>query len=751
MNKTAAPRAGTALPAAALIIVAALLALAGPAWAATAASSITGAKEGTFIIEVVLLLTVGRLLGEAMQRIGQPAIMGQLIAGILLGPSFFGALLPDVQKMIFPAAAEQKAMINAVSQLGILMLLLLTGMETDLRLVRRVGGASAAISITGILIPFACGFALGQYLPASLLPHAGAGRLVPSLFLGTALSISSVKIVALIVREMGFLRRDLGQVIVASAIIEDTIGWIIIAVTFGIAAHGTFDPFALIKTVAGIALFLGVSFTVGRRIVFDLIRWSNDNFESEFPVITMILIIMGVMAEITNLLGVQTVLGAFVAGILIGESPILTQHVEDQLRGLITALFMPVFFGLAGLTADLTVLKDPQLALLTAGLVAIASIGKFSGAFLGGRIGGLTLPQSFAVGSAMNARGSTEVIVATIGLSMGALSKTLFTMIVTMAVITTTLMPPMLRRALSRVPLGEDEKKRVEREALDEKGFVSHLERLLLAVDDSETGKFTSRLAGLVAGAQGMPITIVHMKDEPEAEEPPDGPIRQVKEGAKKSAAKVEEEAEKPDKVHLTTRTTAENEEEAIREEAKKGFDLMMMGLENIVGKNGAFDKRVSRLANGFEGPLAVVSADDPKHIPALNPRSQILVPVDGGPVTRHAAEIAFAIARPTGARVTALYMSTGSGGPREATRLGEEAALKDIADLGERYGVFLRTALQPRSDPDTAISRYATREKIGMIVMGVTPHPGEELFFGKAAASLLTQWKGTLMFLAST
>ena len=145
---------------------------------------------------------------------------------------------------------------------------------------------------------------------------------------------------------------------------------------------------------------------------------------------------MGAMAMITHLIGVHTVLGAFVAGILIGESPILTRHIDEQLRGLITAFFAPVFFGIAGLSADLTIFADPQIALLTAGLILIASIGKFGGAFIGAELGGLTRREGFALACGMNARGSTEVIIATIGLSMGALNQNLFTMIVAMAVIT---------------------------------------------------------------------------------------------------------------------------------------------------------------------------------------------------------------------------------------------------------------------------------------------------------------------------
>ncbi len=721
--------------------------VATPALAAAVSGS--GKAEATFIAEIVLLLLVGRVLGEGMQRLGQPALMGQLIAGILLGPSFFGWIWPEAQKAIFPSAPEQKAMIDAVSQLGIMMLLLLTGMETDLKLVRKVGPTAMTISITGILVPFACGFALGQFLPDSILPVGH--RLIPSLFLGTALSISSIKIVALVVREMGFLRRDLGQVIVASAIMEDTIGWVIIAITFGIASHGSLDLVALGKSIAGIAVFMVFSFTIGRRLVFGLIRWANDNFRSEFPVITMILIIMGVMAETTQLLGVHTVLGAFVAGVLIGESPILTQHVEDQLRGLITALFMPVFFGLAGLSADLTVLKDIHLALLTGLLILIASLGKFSGAFLGGEIGGLSFKQSVAVGSAMNARGSTEVIVASIGLAMGALTQNLFTMIVTMAVITTTAMPPMLRRALRALPMGEEEKKRVDRETLDQKGFVTNLERLLLAVDDSKTGKIAARIAGLVAGAQGMPITIVRLDSDAGAEEPKDGPSRQVKEGAKKSQAVMKEDAAEPDpdKVHLTTRTGAQDG--AIVDESRKGFDLMLVGLKTTHDEDGVFDDAVTRLAADFEGALAVLTSGGT--LPALNSRLRILVPVNGTPAARNAAEVAFAIARPTGARVTALYVSAGGDAGkrgRAVTRNQEEAVLKDVADLGERYSVAPRTALQPRTAAEGAILKAAAGGGYGLIVMGVNRRPGEQLYFGNTAGAVLKDWKGAVLFVAS-
>lgn len=710
------------------------------------ASGMGGSGEGAFVAAIIVLLVVGRGLGELMERIGQPAVMGQLIGGILLGPSLFGWVWPEAQHWIFPTNPEQKSMIDAVSQLGILMLLLLTGMETDLRLVRRVGAACVSVSTSGILVPFACGFALAQFLPESLLPEPDE-RIVAGLFLGTALSISSVKIVAIIVREMGFMRRNLGQVIVSSAIIEDTIGWLIIAVTFGIATNGRLEIVPLLITVAEVAAFMIFSFTIGRRIVFTLIRWTNDHFRSEFAVITVILIVMGLMALTTNLIGVHTVLGAFVAGILVGESPILSEHIEAQLRGIITALFMPIFFGMAGLSADMTVLVDPTLLMLTAGLVLIASVGKFGGAFIGGELAGMHRREATAVGCAMNARGSTEVIVASIGLSMNILSHNLFTMIVTMAVLTTLAMPPMLRWALRRIPMGEEEQERVEREALDERGLVSQLERLLLAADDSSIGRFTAYVAGLIGGSSGMPTTLLRLTGNAAAADKTDkgteGHLEEIKKGAKASAAAVEEAEEMPvDKVHLTARTESGPTGKIIAEEARKGYDMLIVGLGRALTSKGAFTNKINDITSGFEGPLCLVlrGSDGKSRLPTLGGDETILVPINGTEVSRRAADLALAIARPHRAGIKVLYVSPRRrGGNDSLSHRREEAALKDIVDLAERYDVPVRTAMRTRGAAADAIIKEAARG-VSLIVLGVSQRSGEELFFGETASAVISR-----------
>jgi Kef-type K+ transport system membrane component KefB/nucleotide-binding universal stress UspA family protein len=725
----------------------------------------SGHSDVVFLAQLIVLMTAGRLLGEAMQRIGQPSVMGQLLAGIVLGPSVLGWLWPDLQHAIFPDAREQKSMIDAISQFGILLLLLLTGMETDLKLVRKVGRAAVSISLTGVAVPFVCGFALGEFMPESLLPKPEQ-RLLTSLFLGTALSISSIKIVAAVVREMNFTRRNLGQVIVASAIMEDTIGWIIIAVTFSLAEAGTIDVMSVGKSLIGTTVFLLASFYVGRRLVFWTIRWVNDNFTSEFAVITAILIIMGLMALTTHALGVHTVLGAFVSGILIGESPMLTRHIDEQLRGLILAFFMPVFFGVAGLSADLTILKDANLLLLALGLVAIASVGKFAGAFIGGEIGGLTRRESLALACGMNARGSTEVIVATIGLSMGALSQNLFTMIVAMALSTTMAMPPMLRWALKRVPLTQPEKERLEREEMELRGFVPSLERLLVAVDDSANGKFASRLAGLLAGARGVPITVLPLTtavnntqvgDPKRREKPTHGDdTQETVKAAAVDTQKAQPKEDEPAAVNVTVRIPNVPTHEAVANEAEKGYDLLFVGLQTMRTRSGAFHPNVSRIASNFEGPLAIVVGNGVHLKKPEQAPMHILVPVNGTDVSRRASEVAIALARAFEAPISALYVSNvkpAAGGRQKGgaqTRRQEQAILKDVVKIADQYDQKVKTAVRSDVPPDQAILSEVKRDHHNLIIMGVSRRPGDALFFGETAAGILEKSPVSIVFVSS-
>jgi nucleotide-binding universal stress UspA family protein len=496
--------------------------------------------------------------------------------------------------------------------------------------------------------------------------------------------------------------------------------------------------------------------------VFDLIRWANDHFTTEFPVITIILLITIAMALTTYLIGVQKVLGAFVAGILIGESPILTRHIDEQLRGLIAALFMPVFFGLSGLSADLTILKDPSLQLLAVGLIVIASVGKFSGAFVGGKLGRLSGRESLALACAMNARGSTEVIVASIALSAGVFSRDLFTLIVLMAMITTMTMPPMLRWALRRLPLRAEERERLEREELDARGFLPNLERLLLALDGSANGKFASRLAGVIAGSGDKPTTIIELGAEkspaPAARRHGEELKNQVRSAAAQTTTlATPAEKETRGSVDVTTRAWRAASADAVADEAQKGYDLLIVGIDKTRAPRGGFSPEITHIVNGFDGPLAIAVARG-RLGGVSEPIGKILVPVNGTGVSRRAAETAFTLARSAGSRVTALYVASarsGAVGREHARRVGgtrrnEAALLKDIAELADRYNARVRTAMRVDVAPEDAILKEAKRGGYDLVVLGVSRRRGETLYFGNMASALLEHCDTAVLFVAS-
>ena len=728
-----------------------------------------------FFVQIALLVGVGRLLGELMQRIGQPSVMGQLLAGILLGPSVFGALAPDLQQMLFPVKTGDRQMLNAVSELGVLMLLLLTGMETDLALVKRVRKTATFISLGGIVIPFACGYALGELLPDAILPDPGR-RLFTSLFLAVALSISSVKIVAAVLREVDFLRRDLGQVILAAAITDDVIGWTALAFIGGIAAHGKIVLGPVILSVCGTLVFLIVSFTVGHRWVARVIRWTNDRFISEMPVLSLILVLMIGLALATNLIGVHTVLGAFVAGVMIGESPILTRHIEEQLRGLIVALFMPVFFGVAGLSIDLKLLADPRMLGLAGLFIAIASVGKLGGCYVGSRLARLHNAEALAIGVGMNARGSTEIILATIGLTIGVLNQSLFTIIVVMAAVTTLCMPPALRWALGRVPLRKEEKARLEAEAAEEKDLMPKVERVLVALDASDNARLAANLAGCLIGARHLAATVIDLGGADAGEEPA-APARALLDAADAAAQAATAQAAAVSRSRKDTQAASiepPSESRPIRElvsivqpkekpasavdaaktaildEAQNGYGLLIIGLDEGRGADArAFQSAVGKIVHEFEGHVAILVHGP--HEPRERCCDKILVPTTGADYSRFGAEVAIAIAKGCGGTITALHVATP---PTEIDLLRRpqklqrpaRALLDDIIALGKREGVRVSSRTMVGVAKESAILRQAHRGGHQLIVLGTKAWSGEELHFGHSAEAIIEHAPGPIL-----
>jgi nucleotide-binding universal stress UspA family protein len=316
------------------------------------------------------------------------------------------------------------------------------------------------------------------------------------------------------------------------------------------------------------------------------------------------------------------------------------------------------------------------------------------------------------------------------------------------------------------VPLRKAEKERLEREELEQKGFVPNLERLLFAVDHSPNGRFASRLGGLLAGNRGIPITVLPLsannarasgrnggapaKDEAEARIARKG--EETSEGAAKAAAedtKKKQDEDKPDSVDVTMRMSDAPTPEVVAREAEKGYDVLFIGIGNMRSRDGGFSRTVDAIAGAFEGSLAVVDAKG-KHIeePEQSPLN-ILVPVNGTDVSRRAAEVAIEIARGARAPVTALYVA-GRGRSGMRARRHEQAILDDISELAGKYKQEIKTAIRADIAPDRAVVVEARKNGHNLIVMGVGRRPGDRLYFGETATGILEDAPISVMLVAS-
>ena len=339
------------------------------------------------LVQLTVLLLSARLLAELAQRLGQPSVVGEILAGIVLGPSLLSGLVPAVGAWIVPHSDLGGYLLETVSLVGALFLLVITGLETDLGLIRQHARTAIGVSFGGILLTFSTGYVLGRFLPSELLAHPGTeGRLVFSLFVATAMSISAIPVIAKVLMDLDLMRRDIGQTIIAAGMSDDTTGWILLSIVTALAASGRVSAASVLGSIARVLGFMVVSFTVGRWLVRRALDFVQDELKSPDRMVTLVVVLCVVWAAVTQGLGLEAVLGAFVMGILFGQMPRLPAAVHHQLTTTSRAVFTPIFFAVAGLKVNIRPLLEPRLALIALLVIAVAAGGKIAGTYLGARL-----------------------------------------------------------------------------------------------------------------------------------------------------------------------------------------------------------------------------------------------------------------------------------------------------------------------------------------------------------------------------
>ena len=410
-----------------------------------------------FLLQLGLLLALALGLGRLAVRLRMPAVVGELTAGVLIGPSVLAHLAPALSTWLLPRDIAQQHLLDAVGQLGVLLLVGITGMHIDLGLVRRKGVTAARISAGGLLVPLTLGVGLGFVLPAFLLTP-GTDRVVFAAFIGVAMGVSAIPVIAKTLLEMRLLHRNVGQLIISAATVDDIVGWLLLSMVSALATTGLRLGQVLLSIV-GLVAVLGLTIALGRPVVNATLRLSGRSAEPGVGVAAVVALLL-LSAAGSHALGMEPVLGTLLCGMLIGSSRWVNLEQLAPLRTVVLAVLAPIYFATAGLRMDLTELGRPAVLGSAVAVLVLAIAGKFAGAYLGARASRLGHWDGLALGAGLNARGVIEVIVATVGLRLGVLSTATYTIIVLVAIVTSLMAPPLLRYATQRIAVSDEERVR---------------------------------------------------------------------------------------------------------------------------------------------------------------------------------------------------------------------------------------------------------------------------------------------------
>lgn len=692
------------------------------------------------VLQIGILLLAARGLGELAQRFNQPAVVGEILAGIVLGPSLLSSVFPVLGEWIIPQTEIQGYLLEVVSLIGAMFLLLITGLETDIKLIRRHAKTAIGVSYGGITITFGTGFLLGQYLPDFLLADAEA-RLVFSLFVATALSISAIPVIAKVLMDLNLMRRDIGQTIIAAGMSDDTTGWILLSIVAGLASGEAVTAGSVLQIVGSVLAFMLLSFTIGRWIVRKLLIYVQDEFKSHDAILTLVVVLTFLWGAITQALNLEAVLGAFVVGILFGMMPRLPEGVIHKLESIALGIFAPIFFAVAGLKVNILNLLEPTLILITLVVIAVATLGKVAGTYLGARlIGGKDHWTSLSFGAGLNARGAMEIIIATIGLNLGILAQDMFSIIVVMAMSTSLMAPSALRWVLKHVEIGKEEEERLKKEELEAESLVAGIHRILLPVRMRETHPDTqtiqtveAQILELLGKNSELSLTLLTVAPEGEKE---------------KCEAFLQECKRLFEQKEIVTKVVESRKPgDAILDEAKKDYDLLVLGAtESTDGKKHLFSPVIDYLVRVAPCPTMIVRSNQSDS--SWDPE-RVLVPTNGTVASKNAADLGFFIAQSDRRReVTVLNVvfDEHKKSPYHIRRDKKENMIdighqivNELKKLGEAMNVKTNPVVEQGENPEHTIRDFCRINSIDLIILGTNIRPGSRrLYLGPRVESIL-------------
>ncbi|MGE4267531.1 MAG: cation:proton antiporter [Deferribacterales bacterium] len=411
--------------------------------------------EGSAEVAAPLFLSIGVLLffawsfGEIARRLNQPAVLGEIIAGLVLGPTVFGYISPDMLHWMFPAEGHTASMIEGITSVSIALFLLVAGMEVEFAAIIKARRIAAITGIGGLIVPFIAGFGAAYMFPEQFGAAVGHYDTIFALFIATAMSISALPVIARTLMDLNLYRSELGMITIAAAVLNDLIGWLVFAVILALFGIGHTGASGIVATLVMTILFSAAMLTIGRKIIDKALTWVQAYLSWPAGTLGFVLVVTFFSAAAAEVIGIHAIFGSFLAGVALGDSKHLSEHTRKTITQLVSFVFAPLFFASIGLKVNITANFDFVLTMI---IIAIAFAGKIFGSGITAKLSGLSNRESIAIGVALNARGAMEIILALLALQMGVIDEKLFVSLLVMALATSLFCGPVIKRVLQLKP-----------------------------------------------------------------------------------------------------------------------------------------------------------------------------------------------------------------------------------------------------------------------------------------------------------
>jgi Kef-type K+ transport system membrane component KefB len=408
------------------------------------------------LVQIAIILVAARLFGVLARRVGQPRVVGEIVAGLILGPSFFGWVNPDAFRFVFQpslpnvepeiANALIGKILSVIAQLGLIFLMFLVGLELELSHIRERGKSVLVIALAGLVLPFILGAALTPLIVSTLGIVSESQSHIPlALFVGLTFSVTALPVLGRILLELGITRTRIGAVSLVAAGASDACGWVALATIVAIV-ESKFELLPLFRISGFSLLYVGVMIAIFRPRLQNYFTHAVSQNEGSFGTGPFAVVLVGLLlaTSVSSWIGIFAVFGAFLFGAILADQPQVREALHAKLHDFVTVFFVPIFFAYTGLRTDITAIRGWEMWALCLVVIAVAVVGKLVGCGLAARVSGFTWKESTLIGAMMNARGLMALVVINIGAELGVIPRSLFCILVVMAIVTTMLTTPLL-------------------------------------------------------------------------------------------------------------------------------------------------------------------------------------------------------------------------------------------------------------------------------------------------------------------